>query len=55
MKNNLSKLDQAKQFLAELLDETLCWSCTDTQEKLAQELEEILGEFIPDWIKKNEE
>lgn len=47
---NLSKTDRAKQFLGELLEETLCWGCTDEQHELAKELTEILGEFTPKWI-----
>jgi len=42
--------DRAKHFLAELLDETLDWSCTDTQHELAYALKEILEDYCPDWI-----
>jgi hypothetical protein len=50
-----TKMDRAQQFLAELLDETLEWSCTDTQHDLAPELKIILGEYCPDWIARTED
>jgi hypothetical protein len=51
----LSKMEQAQKFLGELLNDTGDWSCTDRQHDLRDEFEKILGKYLPDWLKDDEE
>lgn len=50
-----SKMEQAQEFLGELLDNTCGWGNTDKQHRLAKELEQILGKYLPDWLKDDED
>lgn len=50
-----SKMEQAQEFLGELLDNTCGWGNTDKQHRLAKELGQILGKYLPDWLKDEEE